>query len=49
VFLIAAMLWLGAMALGLLCMPQKGHVRKLGVLSMGINIAAAVLVACTIL
>src|SRR5688572_21958271 len=28
VFLIAVMLWLGALALGLLCMPQKGRIRR---------------------
>jgi hypothetical protein len=41
--LVAAFLWLTSMALGLLCVPQKGRMRKLGAYSIAINLATAML------
>jgi hypothetical protein len=48
-FLIAAVGWLAAVALGLMCLPQRGRARTFGITSLGINFAAALLVACTLL
>lgn len=48
-FALCALVWLATTALGLLCIQQKGQTRKLGLASIGINIAAALLVACTVL
>ena len=48
-FLVAALAWLAAMVLALMCLPQRGRARTFGVSSIGINLAAALLVACTFL
>jgi hypothetical protein len=48
-FLIAAVLWFAAMVLSLMCLPQRGRTRSFGVSSLGINLAAALLMACTLL
>jgi hypothetical protein len=47
-FLVAAVGWLAAMALAIMCLPQGGRPRTFGVSSIGINLAAALLVACTV-
>ncbi len=48
-FVVAALVWFAATLVGLLCLPQKGRVRSFGASSVGINLAAALLVACTLL
>jgi hypothetical protein len=48
-FLVAALAWLAAMVLAVLCLPQRGRARTFGLSSLGINLAAALLVACTVL
>ena len=48
-FLLAALAWLTAMVLAVMCLPQRGRARTFGVSSIGINLAAALLVACTLL
>ena len=48
-FFIAAVAWLAAMVLAVMCLPQGGRPRTFGVSSIGINLAAALLVACTLL
>lgn len=48
-FLVAAIAWLVAVALGLMCLPQKGRARTFGVYSIAINLAAATLAACTLI
>ena len=47
--LLAAVGWLAAMVLAVMCLPQAGRSRTFGVSSIGINLAAALLVACTVL
>ena len=47
-FAIAALAWLIAMGLGFWCLSQKGRQRTFGVASIGMNLAAALLVACTL-
>jgi hypothetical protein len=47
-FAVAALAWLVAMALGVMCLPQKGRPRTFGVTSIAMNLAAALLVACTL-
>ena len=48
-FFLAALAWLAAMVLAVMCLPQRGRARTFGVSSLGINLAAALLVACTLL
>ena len=48
-FLLAAVAWLAAMVLAVMCLPQPGRPRTFAVSSIGINLAAALLVACTVL
>ena len=45
---VAAFLWLTSLALGVLSVPQKGRMRKFGAYSNAINLAAALLVVCTL-
>lgn len=47
-FGVAVLAWLVAMTLSALCLPQKGRPRTFGVTSIGMNLAAALLVACTL-
>ena len=47
-FAVAVLAWLTAMALALMCLPQKGRPRTFGVSSIGMNLAAALLMACTL-
>lgn len=47
-FAVAALVWLAAMALGVMCLPQRGRPRTFGLSSIGMNLAAALLVACTL-
>ena len=49
VFLVGAVVWLAAVALGLMTLPQKGRVRTFGVYSIAVNLAVALLAACTVL
>jgi hypothetical protein len=49
VFLLAGVAWLIAMVLAIMCLPQRGRPRTFGVSSIGINLAAALLTACTLL
>jgi hypothetical protein len=46
-FALAALAWLVAMGLGLLCVAQKGRPRTFGLSSIAMNLAAALLVVCT--
>jgi hypothetical protein len=46
---VAGLVWLGALGLGLVCLSQKGRARTLGAYSIAVNIAAALLVACTVI
>ncbi len=48
VFGVFVLIWMAAMLLAALCLPQKGRARTLGVSSIAINLAAALLVACTL-
>ena len=48
-FLLAGLAWLTAMVLALMCLPQRGRARTFGISSIGINLAAALLTACTLL
>jgi hypothetical protein len=48
-FLAGAVVWLAAVALGLFTLPQKGRVRTFGFYSLAINVAVALLAACTLL
>lgn len=48
-FALAAVAWLVAMALGVFCLPKRGRLRALGLSSIGMNLAAALLVACTLM
>ena len=45
---VAAFLWLTSIALGLMSLPQKGRMRKFGAYSIAINLAAALLIVCTL-
>ena len=48
VLIVTAFLWLTSIALGLTSLPQKGRMRKFGSYSIAINLAAALLVVCTL-
>ena len=48
-FLLAGVAWLAAMVLAVMCLPQRGRARTFGISSIGMNLAAALLVACTLL
>ena len=48
-FAVVALAWFVAMVLGLMCLPQKGRPRTFGVSSIGMNLAAALLVVCTVM
>lgn len=47
-FAVAALAWLAAITLGVMCLPQRGRPRTFGLSSIGMNLAAALLVACTL-
>ena len=47
VFVVVALAWFAATLLGLMCLPQRGRPRTFGALSVGMNLAAAVLTAAT--
>ena len=40
--------WLTSTVFGFICVAQKGRTRRLGLSSLGINLAAALLVVCTL-
>ena len=48
-FVVVALAWLAGTALGVLCLPQRGRLRTFGVSSIGMNLAAALLVASTMM
>ncbi len=48
-FFATALVWLATMSLGMLCVPQRGRARTLGVSTLGVSLAAALLAACTLL
>jgi hypothetical protein len=48
-FFTGALLWVISSVLAGACVPQKGLTRRFGVCSIGINLAAALLAACTLL
>ena len=41
-------LWLASTMMGLVCVAHKDRTRRLGLSSLGINLAAALLVVCTL-
>ena len=41
-------LWLTSTVFGFICVAHKGRTRRLGLSSLGINLAAALLVVCTL-
>lgn len=49
VFFAGFFAWCAATVLALLCLPQRGRTRTYGMSSLGINFAAAVLLAVTML
>lgn len=48
-FVIVALAWLAATLLGLMCLPLGGRPRTFGASSVGMNLAAALLVASTMM
>ena len=47
-FVLVALAWLMGTTLGVMCLPQRGRPRTFGVSSIGMNLAAALLVATTL-
>jgi hypothetical protein len=48
-FVVGVLVWAAATVLGTLCVPQKGRTRSFGISTVGINVAAAIFVACTMI